>query len=99
MTKLMCRHFVEDEHDNYFNDMYSSEYAIDDLIDLFAGLDKAGKLSGKTTEYFDKAWRVILDTACYQDDGLPKFLYWGVVIKEEEERTYNKRVLSSFHIR
>ena len=36
MTKLMCRHFVEDEHDNYFNDMYSSEYAIDDLIDLFA---------------------------------------------------------------
>ena len=74
MTKLMCRHFVEDEHDNYFNDMYSSEYAIDDLIDLFAGLDKAGKLSGETTEYFDKAWRVILDTACYQDDGLPKFL-------------------------
>ena len=29
---------------NYFDDMYSPEYAIDALIDLFVGLDRAGKL-------------------------------------------------------
>ena len=72
MTKSMCRHFVEDEHYNYFDDMYSPEYAINDLIDLFAGLDKAGKLPIETKEYLDKAWLEIKETSCYQDYGLPR---------------------------
>lgn len=72
MTKSMCRHFVEDEHYNYFDDMYSPEYAIDDLINLFVGLDKAGKLPVETKEYLDKAWQEIKETACYQDYGLPR---------------------------
>ena len=72
MTKSMCRHFVEDEHYNYFDDMYSPEYAIDDLIDLFAGLDKASKLPVETTEYLEKAWQEIKETECYQDYGLPR---------------------------
>lgn len=72
MTKSMCRHFVEDEHYNYFDDMYSPEYAIDVLIDLFAGLDKAGKLPIETKEYLDMAWQEIKETACYQDYGLPR---------------------------
>ena len=72
MTKSMCRHFVEDEHYNYFDDMYSPEYAIDDLINLFVGLDKDGKLPIETKEYLDKAWLEIKDTACYQDYGLPR---------------------------
>ena len=65
MTKSMCRHFVEDEHYNYFDDMYSPEYAIDDLINLFVGLDKDGKLPIDTKEYLDKAWLEIKETACY----------------------------------
>ena len=72
MTKSMCRHFVEDEHYNYFDDMYSPEYAIDDLIDLFEGLDKAGKLPIETKEYLHKAWLEIEETECYQDYGLPR---------------------------
>ena len=72
MTKSMCRHFVEDEHYNYFDDMYSPEYAIDDLIDLFAGLDKTGKLPEETKEYLEKAWQEIKETECYQDYGLPR---------------------------
>ena len=72
MTKSMCRHFVEDEHYNYFDDMYSPEYAIDDLINLFVGLDKAGKLPVETKEYLEKAWLEIKETECYQDYGLPR---------------------------
>ena len=72
MAKSMCRHFVEDEHYNYFDDMYSPEYAIDDLIDLFAGLDKAGKLPVETKEYLEKTWQEIKETECYQDYGLPR---------------------------
>ena len=72
MTKSMCRHFVEDEHYNYFDDMYSPEYAIDDLIDLFVGLDKDGKLPIETEEYLGKAWLEIKDTECFQNYGLPR---------------------------
>ena len=72
MTKSMCHHFVEDEHYNYFDDMYSPEYAIDDLIDLFSRLDKDGKLPIETKEYLEKAWQEIKETACYQDYGLPR---------------------------
>ena len=72
MTKSMCRHFVEDEHYNYFDDMYSPEYAIDDLFDLFVGLDKDGKLPIETKEYLDKAWLEIKDTECFQNYGLPR---------------------------
>lgn len=72
MTKLMCRHFVEDEHYNYFDDMYSPEYAIDDLINLFLGLDKDDKLPVETKEYLEKAWQEIKETECYQDYGLPR---------------------------
>ena len=49
---------MKDEHYNYFDDRYSPEYAIDDLIDLFTGLDKA--------------WLEIKETECYQDYGLPR---------------------------
>ena len=72
MTKSMCHHFVEDEHYNYFDDMYSPEYAIDDLIDLFVGLDKDGKLPIETKEYLGKAWLEIKDTECFQNYGLPR---------------------------
>ena len=72
MTKSMCRHFVEDEHYNYFDDMYSPEYALGNLIDLFDGLDKAGKLPLETKEYLDKAWMEIKETECYQDYCLPR---------------------------
>ena len=72
MTKSMCRHFVEDEHYNYFDDMYSPEYAIDDLINLFVRLDKDDKLPVETKEYLEKAWQEIKETECYQDYGLPR---------------------------
>ena len=35
LTKSMCRHFVMDRHWEYFDDMYSPEYAIEDLVEAF----------------------------------------------------------------
>jgi len=71
MIKSMCRHFVEDEHYDYFDDMYSPEYAINDLIDLFTELNKAGKLPLETKDYLIRAWQEIKETECYQNYGLP----------------------------
>ncbi len=71
MIKSMCRHFVEDEHYDYFDDMYSPEYAINDLIGMFNELNKAGKLPSDTKDYLEKAWQEIKETECYQNYGLP----------------------------
>ena len=35
LAKSMCRHFISDEHYCYFDDLYSPEYAIDDLVNPF----------------------------------------------------------------
>lgn len=72
LIKSMCRHFICDEHYCYFDDMYSPEYAIDDLIDFFNGLAEEGQLPDETKEYFKKAWQEIKDTECYHDYGLPR---------------------------
>lgn len=72
LIKSMCRHFICDEHYCYFDDMYSPEYAIDDLIDFFNGLAEEGKLPNETKEYLKKAWQEIKDTECYHDYGLPR---------------------------
>ena len=70
LTKSMCRHFISDEHYCYFDDMYSPEYAIDDLVDFFNGLEEEGKLPDETKEYLKKAWQEIMETECHQDYGM-----------------------------
>ena len=43
LTKSMCKHFIEDEHYNYFDDLYAPEYTIHDLVDYFNRLITQGK--------------------------------------------------------
>ena len=70
LTKSMCRHFISDEHYCYFDDMYSPEYAIDDLVDFFNGLANEGKLPDETKEYLKKAWQEIMESECHRDYGV-----------------------------
>ena len=70
LTKSMCRHFISDEHYCYFDDLYSPEYAIDDLVDFFNELEKEGKLPDETKEFLKKAWQEIMETECHQSYGM-----------------------------
>lgn len=70
LAKSMCRHFISDEHYCYFDDLYSPEYAIDDLVDFFNELEKEGKLPEETKEYLKKAWQEIMETECHQGYGM-----------------------------
>lgn len=72
LTKSMCRHFVADEHYNYFDDMYSPEYEIDELIDMFRKLAETGRLPEETKQYLTQAWTEIEDTECCRFYGLPR---------------------------
>lgn len=71
MTKSMCRHFIEDEHYCYFDDMYSPEYAINDILRTFKKLDEEHKLPEDVKDYLLQAWKEIEDTECYRDYGMP----------------------------
>lgn len=72
LTKSMCRHFVMDRHWEYFDDMYSPEYAIEDLIETFGKLAKEGRLPEEVNRYIHEAWKEIEETECCTDYGVPR---------------------------
>lgn len=72
LTKSMCRHFVMDRHWEYFDDMYSPEYAIEDLIETFGKLVKEGRLSEEVNRYIHEVWKEIEETECCADYGVPR---------------------------
>lgn len=72
LTKSMCRHFVMDRHWEYFDDMYSPEYAIEDLVEAFEKLVKEGRLPEEVNRYIHEAWKEIEETECCADYGVPR---------------------------
>lgn len=72
LAKSMCRHFVMDRHWEYFDDMYSPEYAIEDLVEAFEKLAKEGRLPEEVNRYIHEAWKEIEKTECCADYGVPR---------------------------
>lgn len=72
LTKSMCRHFVMDRHWECFDDMYSPEYAIEDLVETFEKLAKEGRLPEEVKRYIHEAWKEIEETECCTDYGMPR---------------------------
>ena len=72
LTKSMCIHFVIDRHWEYFDDMYSPEYAIRDLTEEFEKLAKEGKLPEDVNAYLHEAWKEIEGMESCTDYGVPR---------------------------
>ena len=72
LTKSMCRHFVIDRHWEYFDDMYSPEYAIRDMVEEFERLAKEGKLPEDVNVYLHEAWKEIEGMESCTDYGVPR---------------------------
>lgn len=72
LTKSMCRHFVIDRHWEYFDDMYSPEYAISDMVEVFEKLAKEGKLPEDVNAYLHEAWKEIEEMESCMDYGVPR---------------------------
>lgn len=70
LTKSMCKHFIEDEHYNYFDDLYAPEYTIHDLVDYFNRLITQGKLPEDVKNYLHKRWAEIQTYEACTDYGL-----------------------------
>lgn len=72
LTKSMCRHFVIDRHWEYFDDMYSPEYATRDMAEEFERLAKEGKLPEDVNMYLHEAWKEIEGMESCTDYGVPR---------------------------
>ncbi len=70
LTKSMCKHFIEDEHYNYFDDMYSPEYTIQSLVDYFNVLISQDALPEEVKNYLHKGWKEIKTYEACTDYGL-----------------------------
>jgi hypothetical protein len=72
LTKSMCRHFVMDRHWEYFDDMYSPEYAVNDMVEAFERLAKEEKLPKEVNEYMHEAWKEIGEMESCVGYGIPR---------------------------
>ena len=70
LAKSMCKHFIEDEHYNYFDDLYAPECTIHDLVDYFNRLISQGKLPEDVKNYLHRRWAEIQAYEACTDYGL-----------------------------
>lgn len=66
LTKSMCKHFKEDEHYNYFDDLYTPAY----IVDYFYMLISQGKLPEDVKNYLHRRWAEIKTYEACTDYGL-----------------------------
>jgi hypothetical protein len=71
LIKSLCRHFVEDEHWTYFDDMYSPAFTIDGLIEFFNKAYVEGKMESEVAKYLSEAWKEIEQEESCEQYGVP----------------------------
>ena len=75
LTKSMCRHFVSDEHYNYFDDLYAPEYVINDLVRYFNDLIHRGILPEDVKSFLKSASVEIMESEAAREYGVPGKLF------------------------
>ena len=65
----MCKHFVEDEHFCYFDDMYSPEYSLQWIYEdiMIYNIDQESR------NLLEEGHKEILQSECYDDYGMPSY--------------------------
>ena len=71
LTKSMCRHFVSDEHYNYFDDLYAPEYVVNDLVRYFNDLIHCGILPDDVKSFLKSASVEIMESEAAREYGVP----------------------------
>jgi len=69
-VKSMCKHFAEDEHYCYFDDMYSPEYTMQWIYEAIQKHD----IDAESQALLEEGHKEILQSECYEDYGYPPYL-------------------------
>lgn len=75
IVKSMCRHFVSDEHYDYFDDLYDPEYSCMSIVDDLNKAYEQGKFSQSDMRFFKQAWKEIEQMEACTDYGIANFKF------------------------
>lgn len=64
-------HFVEDEHYNYFDDMYSPDYVCQDMMEAIIDVIKNGNFPAEELQRLKDELGKLEQTEAYEDYGVP----------------------------
>ncbi len=70
LLKSMIKHFVEDEHYCFFDDLYSPEYILQDVFEKL----QMCNLDFETAMLLKEGHDEIMQTECYKDYGYPSYI-------------------------
>ena len=71
ILESLAYHFVEDEHYNYFDDMYSPDYVCQDMMEAVIGAIKSGDFPDEERKRLEKGLEGLRCTEAYEDYGVP----------------------------
>ena len=64
-------HFVEDEHYNYFDDIYSPDYVCQDMMEAIIDAVKSGNFPAEELQRLKDELEMLKHTEAYEDYGVP----------------------------
>ena len=67
----LTHHFVEDEHYNYFDDMYSPDYVCQDMMEAIISSIKSGNFPDEVMRRLKDGLEKLKHTEAYEDYGVP----------------------------
>ena len=74
VLESLTYHFVEDEHYNYFDDMYSPDYVCQDMIEAIISFIKSGNFPAAELQRLKDGLEKLKYTEAYEDYGVPHAL-------------------------
>lgn len=71
VLESLTYHFVEDEHYNYFDDMYSLDYVCQDMMEAIINAIKSGNFPTSELQRLKDGLEKLKHTEAYEDYGVP----------------------------
>ena len=78
-------HFVEDEHYDYFDDMYSPDYVCQDILEAIINAIKSGNFPAEKFYRLKDVLEKLKHTEAYEDYGVP----YALNVWEKFEKTFH----------
>lgn len=71
ILESLAYHFVEDEHYDYFDDLYSPDYVCQDMMEAVIGAIKSGDFPDEERKRLEEGLERLRRTEAYEDYGVP----------------------------
>lgn len=90
IMESLTHRFVEDEHYNYFDDMYSPDYVCQDMMETIIDSIKGGTFPDKEMQRLKDGLEKLKHSEAYEDYGVPFVLNIWEKFKKENKMIFVK---------